>query len=166
MSVLDSPLYGRQMLFVPVLTCVVVIQRYFIYPNGVGGVWAGPSYGNVSVAEDLQFVSDLISDIKSKYSIDTKRIYATGLSNGAGFVGTIACSDVGGQFAALAPVAGSFYTDVNNTNCTPARSPLPILEIHGGSDKTVFYDGGQGEGGLLPAIPTWYIRPGDIRNEK
>jgi poly(3-hydroxybutyrate) depolymerase len=107
----------------------------------------------------LQFVSDLIDDIKSKYSVDSNRIYATGLSNGAGFVGTIACSEVGGQFAALAPVAGSFYTDVNGTGCTPARSPLPILEIHGGSDQTVFYDGGEGEGGPLPAIPTWYIPP-------
>ena len=56
-------------------------------------------------------------------------------------MGTIACSEVGGQFAALAPVA--------------ARSPLPILEIHGGSDQTVFYAGGEGEGGPLPAIPTW-----------
>lgn len=109
------------------------------------------------MAEDLQFVSDMVSDMQSKYSIDTNRIYATGLSNGGGFVGTIACSSVSGLFAALAPVAGSFYTDVNGTDCTPARSPLPILEIHGGNDTTVYYDGGEGEGGLLPAIPTWYI---------
>ncbi|KAH8700102.1 hypothetical protein BGW36DRAFT_123126 [Talaromyces proteolyticus] len=142
-------------LSLPLVPTPYSTNRYFVYPNGVGGVWAGPSYGNVSVAEDLQFVSDLIADIKEKYSVDSSRIYATGLSNGAGFVGTIACSSVGGQFAALAPVAGSFYTDFNGTNCTPARSPLPILEIHGGSDKTVYYNGGQGEGGLLPAIPIW-----------
>ncbi|KAJ9256118.1 CAZyme family CE1 [Paecilomyces variotii] len=132
-------------------------DRFFVYPNGVGGVWAGPSYGKVSVAEDLQFVSDLIIDLKKQYKVDSSRIYATGLSNGGGFVSTLACASVGGLFAALAPVAGSFYTDVNGTNdgCKPARSPLPILEIHGGSDKSVYYNGGQGEGGLLPPIPVW-----------
>jgi poly(3-hydroxybutyrate) depolymerase len=107
----------------------------------------------------VQFVKDLILDLKSKYKVDSDRIYATGLSNGGGFVGTLACSDVGGQFAAVAPVAGAFYTDVNgpNNGCAPARSPLPILEIHGGSDKTVNYTGGEGEGGPLPSIPAWYV---------
>ncbi|KUL88368.1 hypothetical protein ZTR_04887 [Talaromyces verruculosus] len=142
-------------LSLPVVPTAYSSDRYFIYPDGVNGYWAGPTYANVSVAEDLQFVSDLIADIKSKYSVDSSRLYATGLSNGAGFVGTIACSEVGGQFAALAPVAGSFYTDVDGEGCTPARSPLPILEIHGGSDQTVFYEGGEGEGGPLPAIRTW-----------
>lgn len=30
-----------------------------------------------------------------------------------------------------------------------------MLEIHGGSDKSVIYNGGNGEGGTEPAIPTW-----------
>lgn len=91
--------------------------------------------------------------------MDSNRIYATGLSNGGGFVATLACDEEdGGIFAAFAPVAGSFYTDVDETSedCNPARSPLPILEIHGGVDDTTFYDGGEGEGGLLPAISDWY----------
>ena len=79
------------------------------------------------------------------------------MSNVGGFVGTIACSAVGGQFAALAPASGSFYTDVNgpNNGCSLARTPLPILEIHGGSDKSVNYNGGQGEGGVEPPIADW-----------
>jgi poly(3-hydroxybutyrate) depolymerase len=79
------------------------------------------------------------------------------MSNGGGFVNTIACSAVGGQFAAFAPASGSFYTDLNgpNNGCSPARSPLPMLEIHGGNDKTVAYNGGPGEGGVEPSIPDW-----------
>ena len=77
------------------------------------------------------------------------------MSNGGGFIGTLACSAVGGQFAALASGSGSFYTDANGSQCSPARKPLPLLEIHGGNDKSVFYDGGNGEGGLLPSIPSW-----------
>jgi poly(3-hydroxybutyrate) depolymerase len=80
------------------------------------------------------------------------------MSNGGGFVGTLACSAVGGEFAAFAPASGSFYTDnsgVNDDGCTPERSPLPILEIHGGADGSVNYLGGVGEGGIEPSIPQW-----------
>jgi poly(3-hydroxybutyrate) depolymerase len=146
------------------------LKKIFVYPNGVGGTWAGPSYAKVSIAEDIQFVKDLLVDLHTNFSVDSKRIYATGLSNGGGFVGVIACSDVSAHFAALAPVAGAYYTDINgpNNGCAPARSPLPLMEIHGGSDKTVNYTGGAGEGGQLPSITDWYVHPmlgmlGDIK---
>ena len=64
---------------------------------------------------------------------------------------------MGGEFAAFASGSGAFYTDINgpDNGCAPARSPLPILEIHGGVDKTVHYEGGQGEGGVEPPIRDW-----------
>lgn len=107
--------------------------------------------------EDLQFVSDMIDDLKSKYAIDSNRIYAAGMSNGGGFVGTIACSEIGSWFAAFASVAGAFYTDVDGHDCLPARPIIPFMEIHGGLDKGVHYAGGMGYGGLLPPIPVWYV---------
>jgi poly(3-hydroxybutyrate) depolymerase len=36
-----------------------------------------------------------------------------------------------------------------------ARSPIPVLEIHGGSDPDVHYTGDPGEGGMEPAITDW-----------
>lgn len=30
-----------------------------------------------------------------------------------------------------------------------------MLEFHGGADMDVNYNGGQGEGGIEPAIPDW-----------
>jgi poly(3-hydroxybutyrate) depolymerase len=82
-------------------------------------------------------------------------------SNGGGFIGTLACSSVGGRFATFAAGSGAFYTDINgpNNGCSPARTPLPMLEIHGGDDKTVFYPGGQGEGGPEPNIQDWLAHP-------
>ncbi|KAI0011098.1 carbohydrate esterase family 1 protein [Xylariaceae sp. FL0662B] len=132
-------------------------NKIMVYPDGVDGAWAGANYSKVSVDEDLQFVSDLLDEIRAHYCVDNSRIYATGLSNGGGFVNTIACSAVGGEFAAFAPASGSYYTDNKGVNggCTPARSPLPLLEIHGGNDKSVHYKGGVGEGGNEPAISTW-----------
>ncbi|KAI2784620.1 carbohydrate esterase family 1 protein [Daldinia loculata] len=132
-------------------------NKIMVYPNGVGGAWAGANYSEASVEEDLQFVSDLLDDVRGSYCVDDSRIYATGMSIGGGFVNTIACSDVGDQFAAFAPASGSYYTDNDaaHEDCKPARSPLPLLEVHGGADGSVHYDGGDGEGGEEPSISNW-----------
>ncbi|KID95574.1 hypothetical protein MAJ_08433, partial [Metarhizium majus ARSEF 297] len=130
--------------------------KIMVYPNGLGGAWAGANYSQATVGQDLQFVWDLLADLRQNFCIDSSRIYATGLSSGGGFVDTIACnSTVGGEFAAMAPASGSFYTnnDANHHLCEPARVPMPILEFHGGADTDVKYGGGQGEGGIEPAIP-------------
>ena len=133
-------------------------NKIMVYPNGLGGAWAGADYSVSSVPQDLQFVWDMLADIRSNFCIDSARIYATGLSIGGGFVNTIACNDtVGGEFAAFAPASGSFYTDNSGVHdgCAPARSLTPMLEFHGGADTDVAYNGGQGEGGLGPSIPDW-----------
>ncbi|GAP85252.1 putative carbohydrate esterase family 1 protein [Rosellinia necatrix] len=132
-------------------------NKIMVYPNGVGGAWAGASYSELPIDEDLQFVTDLLAELRGEYCVDDSRIYATGISNGGGFVNVIACSTIGSEFAAFAPASGAYYTDNSGVDggCSPARSPLPVLEIHGRSDASVSYDGGEGEGGILPAIPAW-----------
>jgi poly(3-hydroxybutyrate) depolymerase len=102
----------------------------------------------------------MIDFLQDTFCVDPARIYATGHSNGGGFVGLLACSaDHGGQFAAFAPVSPALYTDLSgNDNCSPQRSPMPILEFHSRDDPTVFYQGGQGSGGPLPAITEWLGR--------
>ncbi|KAI1263518.1 family 1 carbohydrate esterase [Xylariaceae sp. FL1019] len=131
-----------------------------VYPAGVDGNWQGPTYATAGVSDKV-FTTDLVNHIKDNYCIDSSRVYAAGHSNGGGFVGTLACSpDHGGnQFAAFAAASGAFYTDVvGDDACHPARSPLPILEIHGGADTTIPYAGGEGRGGPLPSIPDWLSR--------
>ncbi|PNP50706.1 hypothetical protein THARTR1_08626 [Trichoderma harzianum] len=133
-------------------------DKIMVYPNGLGGAWAGANYSEATVEQDLQFVWDMLADLRQNFCIDSARIYATGLSIGGGFVDTIACNaTVGGEFAAFAPGSGSFYTnnDANYLDCQPAHVPVPILEIHGGADTDVKYDGGEGEGGIEPSIPNW-----------
>lgn len=130
-----------------------------VYPNGLGGSWAGPTYHNDStVQEDIQFVADLIEDVKSSFCVDEEKLFAAGMSNGGGFIGTLACDALGSTlFKAFASHSGAFYTDVNgpDNGCNPFGLPIPILEIHGGADSTVHYEGGQGDGGPEPAIQDW-----------
>ncbi|KAJ7835085.1 hypothetical protein B0H14DRAFT_2590479 [Mycena olivaceomarginata] len=98
-------------------------------------------------------------EIRAGWCADNSRIYATGLPSAA----ASSTPSPAPPSAATSPPsppawAPSFYTDhggVSGQPCTPARSPLPVLEIHGGSDTDVPYAGGAGEGGTEPAIPDW-----------
>ncbi|KAK8127096.1 Alpha/Beta hydrolase protein [Apiospora kogelbergensis] len=128
-------------------------DKIVVYPDGVEQGWAGANYSRATVPQDLQFTADLLADLRARYCVDSARVYATGMSNGAGFVDVLACNDtVGGEFAAFAPVAGAYYTNAHGPNdgCKPARDLTPILEFHGGADASVHYDGGEGEGGYEP----------------
>lgn len=128
-----------------------------VYPSGLNGVWQGAKYENQGVSDKV-FTTDLVNRIKDGYCVDESRVYASGHSNGGGFNNVLACSPShGGQFAAFAPVSGAFYTEYQPADqCQPARSPLPILEVHGTADEQIPYAGrtSGGHGALYP-IPQW-----------
>lgn len=128
-----------------------------VYPAGINGAWQGASYADPKVSDKV-FTTDLVRRIKANYCVDESRVYASGHSNGAGFNNVLACSpDHGGQFAAFAPISGAFYTKYQSDDkCHPARSPLPIFEVHGTGDKQIPYQGRESGGnGPLPPIPAW-----------
>jgi poly(3-hydroxybutyrate) depolymerase len=54
-------------------------DEIMVYPNGIEGSWAGPTYHNGStVAEDVQFVEDLIADVKERVCVDDAKVFAVG----------------------------------------------------------------------------------------
>jgi poly(3-hydroxybutyrate) depolymerase len=108
----------------------------------------------VDGVDDLQFTTYLVAHLQEEYCIDSNRLYASGKSNGAGFVDTLACSDHGDQFAAFAVAAAALYTDSGKDSCTKKRA---ILESHGLEDGTIPYhpNGEPGAGGPLPDIGEW-----------
>ncbi len=128
-------------------------QKNFIvaYPNGNGRLadklltWNGGTCCAYSVThniDDVGFIRDVITQIESQYKIDPKRIYATGLSNGAIFSFRLAC-DTSDIFAAIAPVSGT----LNYARCNPAQ-PVSVIEFHGTDDEHVPYSGGNGDKSL------------------
>lgn len=123
-------------------------QEYFVvYPNGCHGeldkqgnparAWQGAHYANPD-CNDLHFVSQLLTCIQQDYPIDSKRIYASGKSNGGGFVDTLACSSTGDSFAAFAMAAAALYTEshIPPLECNGSR-PRKILEAHGSADSVI-----------------------------
>ena len=54
-------------------------NKIMVYPDGVGGSWAGPSYHNgTSVDEDIQFVADVIANVKAQFCVDAERVFGVG----------------------------------------------------------------------------------------
>jgi polyhydroxybutyrate depolymerase len=89
--------------------------------------------------DDVAFIRQLIQKLTSTYKINPKRIYATGMSNGAMMTYRLAC-ELSQQLAAIAPVSGMLLTA---QPCQPARA-VPIQHIHSAIDNKIPYAGGYG----------------------
>jgi polyhydroxybutyrate depolymerase len=122
-----------------------------VYPNGDGRLedklltWNGGTccgYAATNNMDDVGFVRALIAELESTYNIDPKRIYATGMSNGAIMSYRLAC-EASDLFAAIAPVSGT----QNISPCEP-QDAVSIIHFHGTADQHVPYNGGIGDESL------------------
>jgi len=116
-----------------------------VYPNGIGvlGTWNGGLCCGRAVEEkvdDVAFVSALLDHLEAKLCTDRRRVFATGMSNGALMSHRLAC-ELSSRIAAVAPVAGT----IGVPECKPSR-PVPVLQIHGSNDAHVPVQGGTGCG--------------------
>jgi polyhydroxybutyrate depolymerase len=102
--------------------------------------------------EDIEAVRALLDRVQAASCIDSARIYATGASNGGGFVARLGC-EMADRLAAIAPVAGGYAA---LGPCHPAR-PLPVLEIHGTRDQVVPYwgKGPDADGSVAHFLGEW-----------
>jgi poly(3-hydroxybutyrate) depolymerase len=111
-----------------------------VYPEGIDKSWNVGSCCGLAMSEnvdDVGFTRAMIEAISKAACIDAKRVYATGMSNGAGFAQRLACqaADV---IAAIAAASADLVTDP----CTPAR-PISELSVRGLDDTMVAYAGGK-----------------------
>lgn len=110
------------------------------YPNGVDAAWnVGWSFG--SQANDVGFVEAMIDKFSADYTINDKKIYSCGMSNGGFFSIVLAC-ELGDKIAAIASVTGGMV-DEYVPNCNPEQK-IPMMQIHGTADDVVAYNGTQG----------------------
>lgn len=135
------------------------------YPQGLGfpARWnAGPLFrAGFATTDDVSFVRALVADIQANYCIDPDRVYANGLSNGAGMSNRLAC-EASDLIAAIGGVAGAYPA---LPACAIER-PVPVIAFHGTEDRIVPIDGlaaGAGGGEPLPPIAEW-AREWAVRN--
>jgi polyhydroxybutyrate depolymerase len=107
-----------------------------VYPNGTGllPTWnAGTFPGGLNPrrVDDVTFIGKVLDDLASVLAIDAKRVYVTGMSNGAMMAYRLA-AEMPDRIAAIAPVAGVMCLENPELKC-----PVPILHFHGTKDALV-----------------------------
>jgi polyhydroxybutyrate depolymerase len=95
-----------------------------------------------SGADDVGFLSELITQIKSEWSIDSSRLFMGGKSNGAMMTYRF-IMERSNLVAAVATSSGNIAASPLPGRCQsrPER-PVPILMTHGSADPIVPFEGG------------------------
>ncbi|MGI9232319.1 MAG: alpha/beta hydrolase family esterase [Woeseiaceae bacterium] len=102
--------------------------------------------GWASCHDDVGFLETLVEQIASDIRIDGNRLYVSGFSNGAMMSNRIVC-EASQLFAAAALIGGRVEPGFE---CTPEVA-VPLLQINGGKDETVPYDGRVSDTGFFYA---------------
>ncbi|MBK7401882.1 MAG: alpha/beta fold hydrolase [Myxococcales bacterium] len=88
--------------------------------------------------DDVKWIKGLVDEIASVWTVDPKRIFLVGHSNGGAMAYRLAC-EPSHPFAAAFLLAPAFFEA--HTACAPTQ-PISIRHLHGTADETVAYDGG------------------------
>lgn len=113
------------------------------------------NFNDVAV-DDVAYIKSLIDEASQKVSIDSKRIYLVGHSNGHFMSYQFACS-TDGIVAAIAGLAGA-------TNQSCDGKPTNVLHIHGTADQTILYDGGELFSNRYPSVDETLKQWADINS--
>jgi polyhydroxybutyrate depolymerase len=112
-----------------------------LYPDGIDNQWNYvkdvPGYSSMT-QDDTGFLLALLDEISGQYSIDDKRVYVAGFSNGGFMTQRLAC-DAPERFAAFASVSAAGFGGMVELCQTPL--PLSILFIHGTADGVIPWQG-------------------------
>ncbi|MEO8383261.1 MAG: PHB depolymerase family esterase [Acidobacteriota bacterium] len=125
-----------------------------VYPSGTTG--GGPRVwrmGGAGGKRDVQFISDLIDELQKTYSIDPRRIYANGMSNGGGMSFILSCR-LSDRIAAVGLVGAAQLAPWSS--CADDHA-VPMIDFHGTADPMAPYDGGSSWVAPvpLPSVPKW-----------
>ena len=114
------------------------------FPEGVEKNWNDgreftSSRAHRDHVDDVAFVAALIDAIGRAHAVDLRRVYATGISNGAIFSHYLAAR-LSARIAAIAPVVGGI-ADPPDAWLRPEQ-PVSVLMLQGTRDPLVPYHGG------------------------
>ncbi len=133
-----------------------------VYPNGSGigpfQVWNAGGFSvdnNDRRPDDVAFVNRVLDEFGTLINVDTKRIYACGMSNG-GMMSYRLAAELSDRIAAIAPVAGAIAVKESHPN-----RAVPVLHFHGTKDELVPFAASQRKSswmrmmGVEESIQTW-----------
>ena len=140
-----------------------------VYPEGSGRLQrmltfnAGNCCGHAAARsiDDVAFTRLVLDDLERIANVDQRRVFATGMSNGAMMCYRLA-SELSDRIAAIAPVAGPMGTK----DCRPGRA-VSVMHFHGDADEFAPFKGGRGRGpsgtdfySVQHSIDAWVVANG------
>jgi len=133
-----------------------------VYPQGSGMPVRWNSGGvRGQRGDDVGYIRTVLDDLASVANVDSRRVYATGISNGGMMCYRLA-AELSDRIAAIAPVAGTMAQPI----ARPVR-PVPVIHFHGTADPLVPYEGpGPGAPGgmtfksVAESVHTWAVLDG------
>jgi polyhydroxybutyrate depolymerase len=118
-----------------------------VYPDGIELNWndgrmdeEANDRAHRENIDDVGFISALIDTMITDYNIDPKRVYVTGISNGAIMAYRLGCQ-LADKITAIAPVDGNIPYMLYN-ECSPS-GPVSVLAINNTNDPLVPFQGGE-----------------------
>lgn len=123
---------------------------YALFPDGLGTVqtWNAEHCCGFALdnnVDDVGFLRELIGGLGRLLPIDSKRVFATGMSNGAMLSYRLG-AEASDLFAAIAPVEGTIGGQVDArfpvVQIPTPKGPIPLIIFHGTADMSVLYSGG------------------------
>lgn len=111
-----------------------------LYPDGLNKRWRDGRKAMDDGIDDVAFVTELIQQVIAQGKIDARRVYLTGMSNGAFMTHRLLCEPAQVLFAAAAPVSGGMSVETSG-HCE-VQDPPAVALLNGTQDPLVPYDGG------------------------
>ena len=110
-----------------------------VYPVGIAGSAWGVAFDtgwDIDGMSDVNFMLDIISEMKEEYNIDETRVYFSGFSLGGAFTYYM-MNKAADKIAAFGPISGYNLMGAN----TSTSRPVPICHVHGTADDIMPYGG-------------------------
>jgi len=114
-------------------------KQHFIavFPDALNKRWAiQPSADN----EDIKFFDALFDHVTTRYNVDLRRVYVSGMSMGGYFSNCVA-SQRSEKIAAIAPHSGGL--GVLGFKGIQAKRKYPVMVVHGDADNVVKVEEGR-----------------------
>src|SRR5215210_4544663 len=108
-----------------------------VYPNGYQNYWnecrkAATSTANIENINENAFFEGMIEYFKSRYHIDTNKVFACGMSGGGQMAYKLALT-MPQKIKAVAAIVANL-PDTNNMDCIEVKRPISVMIVNGTED--------------------------------
>ena len=132
-----------------------------VYPDGTEKSWNSGNCcatAQINHVDDVKFLTMLVAQLEGDQSVDPRRIFFSGMSNGALMSYRMAC-DAKFPIAAIGIVGGTL-----DATC-PSPQETSLITINGGADRMIPYDGGaKATPSASAAVQAWRVNLPSIQS--